>query len=106
MKCNCVVNRRSIIKGVAILLFLGLVEKGVAIPVEQPSSILVPLSAPQSSQPLSPPIQPKADCLGNFPGTPGWNECFRKFSQDMAAFPAKMQEYMNSKGQFDTGSSG
>lgn len=96
MKCNCVVNRCSIIKGVAILLFLGFAEKGAAIPVEQ-GSILVP---------LQPPIQPKANCRGSFPGSPEWNECFRKFSQDMAAFPAKMQEYMKSKFQADTGSSG
>lgn len=46
------------------------------------------------------PIKPQSpDCGMYFPGTPAWNDCFRKFMQSMANFQGQVHEFNKNKVQ-------
>jgi len=61
---------------------------------------IVEIKAPvpsKKSEQQQPPQIPKllpiqANCFGSFPGTPTWNDCMRKFQEDMAENNRRIQE--------------
>lgn len=87
-------------RGLAMLLFIGIAGGEANLINSNPPNITttitdgqknsnsIPVAVPQSSKPKPP------DCFNYFPGTLQWNECFRRFSQDMANYQVQMQDHV------------